>query len=242
MVVIIDLLRKLGLNKYESEAYITLIKIGSTSAFNLSKESRVPFGRIYDSLNTLIMKGLVEMTPSKPKKYQAIEPEIALNGLVDEQFNNLLKIRSEIDEAIKKINKQEKTEVVSITTGKQNFAKRVIEHFNYNKEYWATSDGLQLEEWYPSIKRQFSIKNKEAKNRFILINKSKTKPERIKKIKKAGVNIKDYPLENIRILVSDEELVTISIQEPKREWVNIHIKNKSLGKAMTKLLKTAWEK
>ncbi|MFA5405936.1 MAG: helix-turn-helix domain-containing protein [Candidatus Nanoarchaeia archaeon] len=239
----IDLLRKLGLNKYEGDAYIALLSLGTAGAFEISKKSSVPFGRIYDSLNVLEMKGLVEVVPSKPKKYKAVEPKTALNGIVDDRLNELTIMQDEINNAVESLGQKESVdELVSVTTGRNNFAKRVAEHFDYKDEYWATSDGFKLENWYPSIKRRFAETDKQANNRFILSNFNKADPQRIKEVLKAGVNIRHYPLPGVRLLVSDEELVTISIQDPSHEWVNINIQSKALGRAMTKLLKTAWGK
>jgi hypothetical protein len=65
--------------------------------------------------------------------------------------------------------------------------------------------------------------------------------KRINELKSIGINFRHYPLENVRIMVSDEELVTISIQE-NNEFQTIHAKNKSLGKAMSKILKDLWDK
>ena len=62
----------------------------------------------------------------------------------------------------------------------------------------------------------------------------------MKELTDQGLNIRHYPLKNVRFLVSDEELVTISIQD--KEFTNIHIKSKALGKALTKIMKTVWSK
>jgi len=238
----IDLLRKLGLNKYETEAYLNLISMGSSSAYNLSIKSNVPFGRIYDSLKVLEQKGLVEVIPSKPKKYKAVEPKTALNGLIDDEANKLDQLRADVNEAFKKLSKAaSSSELVSVTTGKTNFAKKVAEHFNYKKDYWATSEGLKLDEWYPSIRRKYSEKGLKAKDRFILVDAGRADPKKLKDVKKSGVNLRDFSLPGIRLLVSDDELVTISIQDPEHEWVNIHAKNKILGKAFMKILRTLWD-
>ena len=235
----IDLLRKLGLNKYESEAYVALARQGSASAFEISKISGVPFGRIYDSLNVLVMKGLVEVVPSKPKKYKAVNPESALNGLIDEQFNTLSDLRSKVkEEAGKLIEVKQGKALVSVNSGKVNFSKRVMEHFDYENEFWATSEDFKLEKSYPAINRYLKG---EASNRYVLIDKNKANLERLKDVSADGVNFRHYPLSNVRLLVSDEELVTIAFKD-SNEWVNIHVNSKSLGKALTKLLKTAWSK
>lgn len=57
-----DLLQKiqmLGLNQYETKAYISLVQQGASSAYQVSKNSGVPRARIYEILNTLEQKGIV---------------------------------------------------------------------------------------------------------------------------------------------------------------------------------------
>ena len=43
-------LRDLGLSEYEARVYRTLLDTGPTTAKELSRESEVPMGRIYDVL------------------------------------------------------------------------------------------------------------------------------------------------------------------------------------------------
>ena len=235
----LDFLRQLGLNKYEAEAYLALLSLGISGAFIISKESGVPFGRIYDSLNTLEMKGFVEVVPSKPKKYKAVNPEFAIKGFIDERFNNLEKLRGLIKDKVNHLFlKKESNDVVSVNSGKVNFAKCVSEHFNFRSKLWATSEGFNLEKSYPALGRYSGNK---MVNEFLLVDESKADFSRLSELKKKGLRFKHFPLENVRFLVSDEELVTISLQEKGVEWTNIHIKSRVLGKALTKLLKTVWD-
>lgn len=55
-----DDLIDLRLTKYESLAFLALIFHGSNDASSLSEIFQVPFGRIYDVLNMLEVKGQVE--------------------------------------------------------------------------------------------------------------------------------------------------------------------------------------
>ncbi|HLE05955.1 MAG TPA: helix-turn-helix domain-containing protein, partial [Candidatus Nanoarchaeia archaeon] len=174
----IDLLRKLGLNKYESDAYVALVKLGSASAFNISKASSVPFGRIYDSLNVLEIKGLVEVVPTKPKKYKAVDPTSALNTLVDEGFNELTKIRADIKNSVASLVKNEGSkDLVSVNSGRVNFSKRVTEHFNYKGEFFATSESFGLEKSFPALNRYIAG---EPSSRYVLVDKSKSDVNRLK--------------------------------------------------------------
>jgi sugar-specific transcriptional regulator TrmB len=239
MVVMMDYLKKLGLNKYECLSYLVLLKEGAMSAFNISDKSQVPFGRIYDSLRILENKGLIEVIPGKPKKYLARNPKNSLSTLLDEKANEVEVLRKEIASFSELFKKSIKADYeITVLAGKHNFAKCLAEHFDYESEFYATSEAFRLEKWFPTIQRYAThLPNK----RFVLLDKNKADMKRINELKKLGINFRHYPLENVRFLVSDEELVTISIQE-NNEFKTIHAKNKSLGKAMTKIIKELWSK
>jgi sugar-specific transcriptional regulator TrmB len=77
-------LRDLGLSEYEARAYRTLLAMGPSTARKLSNESGVPMGRIYDVLNDLETHGLTRsQTASRPKTYVAVEPDDALDRLLE---------------------------------------------------------------------------------------------------------------------------------------------------------------
>jgi sugar-specific transcriptional regulator TrmB len=83
-------LRDLGLSEYESRAFRSLLETGPTTAKELSRASDVPMGRIYDVLNSLETYNLVRsQTASRPKKYVAVEPETALDRLLDDRKREL---------------------------------------------------------------------------------------------------------------------------------------------------------
>jgi sugar-specific transcriptional regulator TrmB len=73
------LLQDIGLNAYEAAAYISLLKFGVSEANVICKDAEVPYGKIYTVLENLSGKGLVEVQTSRPKKFRAIDPEIALD-------------------------------------------------------------------------------------------------------------------------------------------------------------------
>lgn len=55
----IEQLKKMGFNEYESKAYLSLVKQGPVSAYQVSKDSGIPRSRIYDVLGNLSEKGIV---------------------------------------------------------------------------------------------------------------------------------------------------------------------------------------
>jgi sugar-specific transcriptional regulator TrmB len=83
-------LRDLGLSEYEARAFRSLLDTGPTTAKELSRASDVPMGRIYDVLNSLETYSLVRsQTASRPKKYVAVEPDTALDRLLDDKKEEL---------------------------------------------------------------------------------------------------------------------------------------------------------
>ncbi len=91
------LLANIGLNKYESSVYWTLLKKGDMEASKLSQLSNVPIGRIYEILRDLNKYGLVEIKPSRPRKYRTVDPKIAFELMYkrreEEAFNELKLLR-----------------------------------------------------------------------------------------------------------------------------------------------------
>ncbi|WP_110926597.1 TrmB family transcriptional regulator [Bacillus massiliglaciei] len=51
-------LKKLGFSEYEAKAYLALVKQGTATAYQVSKESGVPRARVYDVLSSLTEKGV----------------------------------------------------------------------------------------------------------------------------------------------------------------------------------------
>jgi sugar-specific transcriptional regulator TrmB len=94
-------LRDLGLSEYESRAFRALLQTGATTAKELSRASDVPMGRIYDVLNALEAYDLVRsQAASRPKKYVAVEPETALDRLLDDKKRELEQQAEQYEEIV----------------------------------------------------------------------------------------------------------------------------------------------
>jgi predicted transcriptional regulator len=90
----IDLLQEIGLNKYEAEAYYTLLSEGPLTGYELGKRSQVPLSRSYEVLERLSQKGLALAQPGEPARYQALEPALFL-GQVRSQMEHTLSTLAE---------------------------------------------------------------------------------------------------------------------------------------------------
>ena len=69
-----EILRKMGLSAYETDAYLALLEGGQMTAMEISREAHVPYSKIYEVLNSLKQKGWVKSTETRPSKYYPVPP------------------------------------------------------------------------------------------------------------------------------------------------------------------------
>lgn len=77
-----DRLQDVGLTSYESRAYVAAVRLGTGTPNELADSSGVPQGRIYDVIEDLRDRGLVEVQErSGGKEVHAPPPEVVLDDL-----------------------------------------------------------------------------------------------------------------------------------------------------------------
>jgi len=83
------ILSEIGLSSREIAVYLALLKLGSTTAGPLVKESEVQNAKIYETLEKMMKKGLVTYVVKQSiKHFQAVNP-ITLINFFDEKKNRL---------------------------------------------------------------------------------------------------------------------------------------------------------
>lgn len=70
----VELLQRVGLNKYEAEAYVALLADGPLTGYELGKRSAVPLSKSYETLERLTRRGLALVQPGDPPRYAAEQP------------------------------------------------------------------------------------------------------------------------------------------------------------------------
>lgn len=77
-----EFLKSAGLSNYEIRVYTMLLSSDNLTARDISRKSRVPAGRVYDVLEELRERGMIEIRESRPKIYRAISPNAAFHKLI----------------------------------------------------------------------------------------------------------------------------------------------------------------
>jgi sugar-specific transcriptional regulator TrmB len=73
-----------GLTEYQARVYLTLLDLGIASASEISPLSKVPRTRIYATMQQLHQKGLVQILPETPLRYQPVPFDAYLRSLADD--------------------------------------------------------------------------------------------------------------------------------------------------------------
>jgi len=109
-------LKELKLTEYESKVYCALVEGGALTAEEISKTSGVPLTRVYGVLESLRLKNMVIEVAGRPKKFEALQPKIAMKGYV-------AYVRSMMDEELRRL--EEKARELSTILESIYWSKRL---------------------------------------------------------------------------------------------------------------------
>ena len=99
-----DILKEIGLTEYETEIYLTLLKQGQISAYELAEKTGLYRQATYDALNRLIEKGYVSsVKEGRTQLFKAIDPKMILEFLNEktENYKQILPELAQINESSK---------------------------------------------------------------------------------------------------------------------------------------------
>ncbi|MGE7836983.1 TrmB family transcriptional regulator [Viridibacillus arvi] len=103
---IIQKMQSLGFNQYEAKAYLALVRLGSASAYQVSKDSGIPRARIYEILNGLSKQGLVlKEEINEAAQYSPLPVDVFLESMQSNWRTNF----ESISESLKELEKTELT-------------------------------------------------------------------------------------------------------------------------------------
>lgn len=227
-------LQLLGLNKYEANAYQAIVDLGESKSHQVSAKSGVPYGRIYDVLNSLESKGLIRLILKKPKTFVAVDPELILVKQIEKQIFELEKLKEEA----KKMKTQYERfpeEAVFVTKGKENFYRFVsklkpIENFGYSIKYTFEAHPVWMRHTLGRMKKRI-----ETKTLGRIDDETK---ENVRKWLKFYKYIRGFPNEGVAVDIRDGKTVVIALIKSDTTLV---INDDAFGKLMADLFQAAWK-
>ncbi|MBS3125735.1 hypothetical protein J4211_05830 [Candidatus Woesearchaeota archaeon] len=225
----------LGLNKYEALAYEALVLLGKAGASQLARESGVPYGRIYDTLHSLVNKGLAVIIPEKAKRFAPAPPEI-LEKLLAIREANLAKLRRDIS-SLKSAYKPAGEEPVEIVQGKRNFYKLIHKMPEPKKYDYTFRFAAEVKpEWLAGARKRIRA-GIDTKYLVRHCEESKVNIEKWKSVKK--LKIKKFDFDKVAGQILDDKAVFFALVESN---TTVLIRDKPFARLMKKLFEAAWEK
>jgi len=83
-----ELLEEVGLTGYERKALVTLMVHGVADAETLCRKGEVPSSKIYQAMEKLAHLGLIEIQPTRPRLYSALNGDEVVNRLIEISRDN----------------------------------------------------------------------------------------------------------------------------------------------------------
>jgi len=245
---LIQKLQSSGLTEYESKIFLALISHGILSAREISKFSGVPKNRVYDSVEELKKKGMINVILGKVKKFQSIAPENAINNLFNFQLSELENKKEEVSDIIKSMQELQRKspENISLWTfsgSKEEIAKKRIEIRSAAEKEWKAMISAEKVYEYPTTMHNF-IKNKIKKG--VSVKVIFTDNEVCKKIgeiwKKFGVKVKLQKIPNdMKFEIIDNKLAVLeSTRGSLGEWFLIWTNSKPIVEFFSKTFDMYW--
>lgn len=87
---------QLGFSSYEAKAYVALLQKHPTIGYEVSKISKIPTSKIYETLINLKNKGAIMVSDSEPVNYYPIPPETLLQRLKIDFANKIDDLKGQL--------------------------------------------------------------------------------------------------------------------------------------------------
>lgn len=146
-------LEKLNFTKTESKVYLSLLKHGDISGYQIGKELGLSRSSVYSALDTLYGKGAITLLPGDAKVYSPRNPKNLIEN-IKKDFNNSV---DELMDDLKNIEMKEANEGYKNIKGKKNIVSKMNEMIKKStKEIYMNTDfdvELFIEDIHEAVKR-----------------------------------------------------------------------------------------
>lgn len=219
---LVEKLQSLGLTGNECKAYLTVLKLGTCTAVQVSRESHLQRTDIYQLMSKLVSKGLVEETIDRPKRYSPVDAKQALLRLAARTRDKLDRITKESEqlatklEGFSKKSRQTPQEEIRVIYGSQSARAHLLESIKSAKsEFWAMAGRSRPQHISNRLLAESLrlIASKGLKARFILeIDKENLK--RVRRMTAVAEIVHYQPIPAYAYGVDDKSVAVSLAEEP----------------------------
>lgn len=121
-------LEHFGLSNYASRTFVALASLGTGTARDVSQVSEVPRTRVYDAIDELHDRGVIDIQESSPKQFWAISAETA-SRLFEHDFQHRAETLREALDELEPAERQVEQHGVWTVEGQAAVTNRLLEFF-----------------------------------------------------------------------------------------------------------------
>ncbi|RLE38431.1 hypothetical protein DRJ17_03905 [Candidatus Woesearchaeota archaeon] len=230
----IETLENLGLTKNESTIYLALLKLGSAPISKISKDTRLNRANMYNTIESLVSKGLVSYVIKNNVKYFKATNPAKLHDILKEKEKQLNKIMPKLQAIQKVVVEKQKVEVYEGKEGLKTFYSEMLRTKKPVYVLGATGKAFELLKFYvPKIAKEII---KKFGGKIIVMEKAKNKE--VAKLKNAEIRFLPKEYSNIATTIIYGNKIAIQIIEEKP--IIIIIENKTIAAGYKKYFEFMW--
>ena len=228
-------LQKLGLSETEAKIYLALVKTKESTAVQLAKKTEVHRRTIYDNLNILLRKGLVNFKIKNNVKYfEATNPK-SLKVFIEEKSKILNDVLPTLTNFYKDDQKLPK---VNVFVGVEGAKAIVEEAVNSKKRIYWVGGGAFFFQALKYSRKFIEEKIKKTEIKIVQPNTSEVKSlERLTSKKNIRILPKDF-VSRVGYMIYGDVVVIGIIQE--NEITTIQINSNDCANAFTNYFNLMW--
>lgn len=224
---------------------MALLKVDAVTAYQLGNLSKIPSGRIYDVVESLVSKGLAAVLPGTPKLVKAINPKVGLKALLVQKDREWKSQFTQLHNVINKLEQKEEKEEVSLSRGEDVYYQNIVEIYGkVKKELFIIAGPLHPHKKGVDLitPTKIILKNKVDNRMIVPIDKHNV--DRAKKLIRLGVQLRNFPLKkNMRLHVVDGKYAMITIiGKSEKDRSIIKINQQESVQSLRELFLSLWKR
>jgi len=236
-----QLLERLGLTEYEAKALDAMFKLQEAQAPSISRHAQIPKTRVYDVLDRLVKKDVLIEIFGRPKKYRVVEPQKALNLLMEEKTSEVKRLEKEAQKVMSEMTvsrKDSSSEKVLKVKSESDFMKILAHEIsNARKSVIAfTRVPQNLAPLRPAL-QDMAGKNVDVK----LLNSSNLDESELKAL---GVSGKNFT-HDLNAYIIDRKRMILAVNDFKKQSPDYHFtvwQNQDMVGLMADHFEKCWKK
>ncbi|HII15746.1 MAG TPA: hypothetical protein HA362_05545 [Nanoarchaeota archaeon] len=237
----------LDLSSYEKEAILFLSGVDNADAHTIYKNTKIPKGRIYSVLNSLVEKGFANIIPTSPKRYRIDNIQSAIKIYLETKQDLIGKSITEIDslEVKPKVFRLEKNAPsVYAFTGREEHLNALISLRNRAKSSLIQVAPMFAGTFASNLSLYKAI-HRGVKVRIITAAITKENKKSIREYLKLGAEVRILGSQDlVYFLIKDNDEFILGLEDyrNKEERLNLISRNKGLLLVLEQYFEGLWKR